>query len=168
MFRTFVLTALLLSASSVQAQDCLHRANESISQRARREAAIRYLVALNQAQAASQQKQRAYLSLSEAAGSEYAPVGFLPRLLSDRWGYLVSLKDFFDPCGFTPFSDDRGVIYESHPSVFRGSAEPAATAMSPSVGRSGESMTAEDDLRARLARYTLGFAGAALPSYCAT
>jgi hypothetical protein len=145
MVRASILTAVLLSASSVQAQDCLHRANESVSQRARREAAIRYLAALNQAQAASQQKQRAYLSLSEAAGSEYVPVGFLPRLLSDQWGYLVSLKDFFDPCGFTLFSDDRGVIYESHPSVLTGSAEPATSAISPNGGRRSESATVEHD-----------------------
>ena len=42
-----------------------------------------------------------------------APVGFVPKLLIDRWSYIVSLKDYFDVCGFALFSDERGVIYES-------------------------------------------------------
>ena len=44
-----------------------------------------------------------------------APVGFIPKLLFDQWSYVVSLKDYFDACGFALFSDERGVIYEAHP-----------------------------------------------------
>jgi hypothetical protein len=125
------LTGLLFSGSSVQAQNCLHQSNESVDQRTRREGAVRYLVAVNAAQAASQRKYATYVPLSEAPGLDRAPVGFLPRLVFDRWGYLISLQDFFDPCGFTLFSDERGVIYESHPSAISGSAKPTAETVTP-------------------------------------
>jgi hypothetical protein len=140
-----VVTGLLLSASSVNAQDCLHQTNESVNQRTRREAAVRYLATVNEAQAASQKKQGAYLPLDEASGIASVPVGFLPRLFFDRWGYLVSLKDFFDPCGFTLFSDDRGVIYESHPSAINGSVTPTARTTPASAGGNGEPVAAEDE-----------------------
>ena len=130
------LTGLLLAGSSVQAQTCLHQDNESVDQRTRRDAAIRYLVTVNAAQAASQRKDATYVPLSEAPGLDRVPVGFLPRLVFDRWGYLISLKDFFDPCGFTLFSDERGVIYESHPSAIGGSAKPATETVTPG-GRPG-------------------------------
>jgi hypothetical protein len=33
------------------------------------------------------------------------------------WSYVLSLKDLLDPCGFTLFSDEHGVIYEAYPPV---------------------------------------------------
>lgn len=119
--RAFVILVLSLP-TSVQAQECLHRSGESSDQRARREAAIRYLETVHAAQAASHQTHGRYLPLIEASGIDRTPVGFLPRLLFDRWAYLISLKDFFDPCGFTLFSDERGVIYEAYPTATTGSA----------------------------------------------
>jgi hypothetical protein len=140
------MTALLFSASGVQAQECLHQANESVNERARREAAVRYLATVNQGQAASQRMQGAYLPLGEAAEIGSVPLGFLPRLVFDRWGYLVSLKDFFDPCGFALFSDERGVIYESYPSPLNRPVTPPAPPATPAgAGGSGEPLAAEDE-----------------------
>jgi len=50
-------------------------------------------------------------------------VGFVPRLIVNQWGYLISLKDIFDVCGFALFSDEQGVIYESQRRVGGGTAE---------------------------------------------
>ena len=119
-----IVILVLLLPTSVQAQECLHKGGESADQRARREAAIRYLETVNRAQATSQQAQGTYVPLNETAGIDRTPIGFLPRLLFDRWAYLISLKDFFDPCGFTLFSDERGVIYEAYPTAISESEHP--------------------------------------------
>jgi hypothetical protein len=34
-----------------------------------------------------------------------------PRLVTDGATYAFSVKDTTDPCGFTLFSDDTGIIY---------------------------------------------------------
>ena len=52
-------------------------------------------------------------------GLSSTPVGFIPTFLYDEWSYIVSLKDYFDGCGFALFSDERGVIYHSHPRPVR-------------------------------------------------
>jgi hypothetical protein len=109
------LATLLSISANVVAEDCLHKDGESADQRARREAAIRYLLAINTAQARVQADRGTYAALSELPGFASVPVGFVPRLLFDRWYYVIKLSDFFDPCGFTLFLDEHGVIYESHP-----------------------------------------------------
>lgn len=120
------LVLVLSTPSGVLAQECLHKADESADQGTRRQAAIRYLAEVNAAQTRSQQERGRYLPLNEVLGIDHTPVGFLPRLLFDHWAYLISLKDFFDPCGFTLFSDERGVIYESHPTAINESVQAQA------------------------------------------
>ena len=39
----------------------------------------------------------------------------LAAVAVDRWSYIISLKNLFDSCGFTLFTDEHRVIYESHP-----------------------------------------------------
>jgi hypothetical protein len=90
-------------------------------------------VTVNAAQAAWQRENATYVPLSETPGIDRAPFGFLPRLVFDRWGYLISLKDFFDPCGFTLFSDERGVIYESHPSAINRATQPTTETTAPTT-----------------------------------
>jgi len=43
------------------------------------------------------------------------PVGFVPKLMTDQWSYVMSLTDLFDPCGAAMFLDERGVVYHGHP-----------------------------------------------------
>ena len=43
------------------------------------------------------------------------PVGFVPKLLFDQWSHVLSVKDFFDPCGRALFSEERGIVYEAYP-----------------------------------------------------
>lgn len=68
------------------------------------------------------------MALNEAAGVGAPSVGFVFRILFDRWSYLISLKDFFDSCGFTLFADEHGIIYESHPHSVVGRAARTPTA----------------------------------------
>jgi hypothetical protein len=111
-----IVTAYLLCAAGADAQQCLHRDGESTAERVRRDDAVRYLISVNAAQTRSQQSDGRYLSLTEIGSTRTAPLGFVPRLVVDRWSYIISLKDLFDLCGFTLFTDEHGVIYESHPS----------------------------------------------------
>jgi hypothetical protein len=110
-----IATAYLLCAAGADAQ-CLHKDGESTAERVRRDDAVRYLMSVNAAQTRAQQADGRYLSLTEIGSARTAPVGFVPRLVVDRWSYIISLKDVFDSCGFTLFTDEHGVIYESLPS----------------------------------------------------
>ncbi len=110
----FLAVALIFPAN-VHAQECLHTSNESSDQQARRQAAVEYLTQLNLAQMKSHQDRGRFLALNETPRADSIPVGFVVRLVVDQWSYLVSLQDFFDPCGFTLFTSDRGVIYGAYP-----------------------------------------------------
>jgi hypothetical protein len=106
---------MVFAAPNTSAQNCLVTNVEPADQRARRDNAVRYLVAINMAQARSQSEEGRFVPLRDIQGLPSTPVGFIPKLLYDQWSYIVSLKDYFDNCGFALFSDERGVIYESHP-----------------------------------------------------
>jgi hypothetical protein len=54
--------------------------------------------------------------LGGAARSTNVPLGFVPRLLADQWNYSIILKDMFDPCGGSVFSDNDGTVYQGVPS----------------------------------------------------
>jgi len=110
-----IVAGVLLAATSADVPQCLHDARESIDQRVRRQAAVRYLRQVNTAQTRLRQERKTFVPLAEAAGSDSTPFGFVPRLTFDRWSYTVILKDVLDPCGFSLFSDQDNVIYEAHP-----------------------------------------------------
>jgi len=107
--------AFLLAPSASKAQQCLHKATQSDDQRARRHAAARFVAQVNAAQTRSHRELGRYVPLEVGGVLSEVPVGFVPRLVFDQWGYVLSVKDLFDPCGFTLFSDEHGRIYEAHP-----------------------------------------------------
>ena len=112
--RTLIITmAMLLTSAGANGEECLPTEIDAAS-RMRRDAAIAYLSAVNSAQMQRQNQGGKYAPLDELTNMPSAPVGFVPKLLIDRWSYIVSLKDYFDVCGFALFSDERGVIYEAH------------------------------------------------------
>ena len=112
--RTLIITmAMLLTSAGANGEECLPTEIDAAS-RMRRDAAIGYLSAVNSAQMLRQNQGGKYAPLDELTNMPSAPVGFVPKLLIDRWSYIVSLKDYFDVCGFALFSDERGVIYEAH------------------------------------------------------
>jgi hypothetical protein len=41
-----------------------------------------------------------------------SPAGFVAHLAVDASGYVFSIKDSTDPCGFAFFSDQAGIIYQ--------------------------------------------------------
>jgi len=109
--------AMSLTSAGAHGQECLTRDIDATS-RMRRDTAIAYLAAVNTAQMQRQKQAGKYALLNELTNVPSAPVGFVPRLLIDRWSYIVSLRDYFDVCGFVLFSDERGVIYEAHSVTF--------------------------------------------------
>ena len=111
-----VATAFVLASSPSQAE-CLHKAVKSDDQRARSHAAVRFVAQVNAAQARSHREIGTYVPLEASRVLSAVPVGFVPRLVLDQWGYLLSVKDLFDPCGFTLFSDEQGRIYTAHPAA---------------------------------------------------
>ena len=81
----------LLTASSAAAQTCSQGNDVSGDTRARRDSAMRYLIAVNAAEARAQRQTGRYTSLSELSGLPSVPVGFVPKLLFDQWSYVISL-----------------------------------------------------------------------------
>jgi len=94
---------------------CLHGSAESADQRSRRESAMRFVKELQVNEGRFQSESGRYGSLTEIRGTALAPTGFVPRVVYDQWGYVVSVKDALDPCGFALFGDENGVVYEGRP-----------------------------------------------------
>ena len=113
----FVVAVLMtvVAPPNAFAQNCPATNVQSADQRARRDDAVQYLIAINTAQSRSQSEGGRFVALGDIRDLPSTPVGFIPKLLHDQWSYIVSLKDYFDACGFALFSDERGVIYQSHP-----------------------------------------------------
>jgi hypothetical protein len=113
----FVVAVLvtLVPAPNAFARNCPVTNVDPLDQRVRRDDAFQYLIAINTAQARSQSESGKFVAVGDIRGLPSTPVGFIPKLLHDRWSYIVSLKDYIDACGFALFSDERGVIYQSHP-----------------------------------------------------
>jgi hypothetical protein len=122
-----MLVAVTLTSGPISAQQCLQEAPQSADQRARREAAVRFVERVNAVQTLSQRDRGTYTPLEASRELRDVPVGFVPRLVFNQWNYVISMKDLFDPCGFSLFSDEHGVIYEAHARVVaRSSSLPAA------------------------------------------
>jgi hypothetical protein len=85
---------------------CFHGANESTEQRDRRTAAIRVARMINSAEANGRTPYRPLAMLNVPV-----PEAWEARLVTDGSSYSFSVKDRLDPCQFTLFSDDTGVIY---------------------------------------------------------
>jgi hypothetical protein len=126
--------AIVGLAEHAQGQQCLHRSDESAGERLRRQAAVKFIDDVNIAQARRQRETGRYALLAEVQQGAIAPLGFVPRLLMDRFGYAIKVVDALDPCGFALFSDERGVVFEAHP-----------TAREPTTERSGHPDAGETD-----------------------
>lgn len=116
---TLAVSMGLVLTGGALGQQCLHRGDESTAERLRRQAAVDFVVELNAAQTRQQRETGRYASLAEVRQSANAPLGFVPRLVVDRFGYMVKVIDMFDPCQFALFSDERGVVYEAQTTTLR-------------------------------------------------
>ena len=109
------LGCLLMTAMAGYGQTCLHGADESQGERARREAAMRFVRQVNDAEASLPIGPERFRPLGSLTGLGSPPVGFVPRMTVDDWGYVIVVKDLLDPCGFGLFSAEDAVIYEARP-----------------------------------------------------
>src|SRR5690349_12300450 len=123
------MAALWLFTAGPAPQDtCLHGATESADQRTRRESAMRFVKEIQDNEGRFQSANGRFGSLSDVRGSAVAPTGFVPRLVFDQWGYVISVKDALDPCGFALFGDDNSVVYEGRPAPAAAPADKPASA----------------------------------------
>jgi hypothetical protein len=77
----------------------------------RRSAAVGIARGINTAQAMEYPKTKTYRSLDELSGLVTVPPGFAVQLVTNSTGYIFTVKDEEDACGFGLFSDQKGVIY---------------------------------------------------------
>jgi hypothetical protein len=96
---------------------CLHGPGETPADAARRQDAVRVMRAINTAQAQAFAMNRTYLNFRDLTNSGLAarPVGFATQLTVEGSTYALLLKDTTDPCGYTLFSDQEGLIYVGSP-----------------------------------------------------
>jgi hypothetical protein len=96
---------------------CLHAAGETPADAARRQEAVRVMRAINTAQARAFTANRTYRNFRELTnlGLPRRPSGFLTQLTVEGSTYALLLKDTADPCRYTLFSDQEGLIYVGSP-----------------------------------------------------
>lgn len=137
--RTIVFTTVwLFLATTLHAQQCLHGTNETPDQKQRRQSAVAALRTINTAQITYFIQTRHYGTLQELAtspiwakllsGRNAAPLstapntdllpGFELSMTASATGWSVSLKDKDDPCAFTAFSNEAGIIFTGYPIDF--------------------------------------------------
>jgi hypothetical protein len=131
--RMFLLIGILLFFAGIaQAQQCLHTNTETPDERQRRSDAVAALRALNTAQMMNRSTAQRFVDfqelvasaawatmnpsgrLSSVPGTDLLP-GFVLHLTTDGVKYSISLKDKTDPCGFTVYTNDLGVIFAGYP-----------------------------------------------------
>jgi hypothetical protein len=111
---SIIVCAALVGSAVPPAAACQARPLTADEQ-ARRQAAVRFAEQVNAAQARRHAQDGRYAPLAEVVPLDRVPIGFVPRLIADRWSYALTLKDLFDACGYTVFTDQDGVVYEAYP-----------------------------------------------------
>jgi hypothetical protein len=94
---------------------CRHDASESQTDRARREQAVALARAINATEGRLIERTRSFHPLADLPNLPTTPRGFELRLYSDGSGYVFSIKDALDQCGYGVFSDQAGLLYEKTP-----------------------------------------------------
>jgi hypothetical protein len=98
---------------------CLHDTGELSADAARRAAAVRVARSVNTAQVRALATTKTFAPVANLTGVAAMPTGFAMRFSTDGQGYAFAIKDTLDPCGFTLFSDQDGVIYVGAPMQLR-------------------------------------------------
>ena len=115
----FALTLLATATSSFAqtlVQNCLHGADETAANRARRQQAVQYAAKVNAAEGTSVPRLQKYRPLDELANLPPLPAGFEIQFHTDGRTYTFSLKDTRDACHYAIFSDQDKLLYEAIPS----------------------------------------------------
>ena len=124
MFKSLLIAAAVSvagGATSIPAQvvprrTCLHGADESAAERARREQAVDYATKVNVAESfTAGLLPRGFRALNKLPNLPAAPAGFEVQFHFDDRSYTLSLKDSRDMCGYAVFTDQDRLIYEAVP-----------------------------------------------------
>jgi len=96
---------------------CLHAAGETPADAVRRADALRLVRGVNTAQAQAFAKTRTYRNFREltTAGLPARAAGLSTQLTVEGSTYALVVKDTADPCRYTLFSDQDGLIYVGAP-----------------------------------------------------
>jgi len=92
---------------TAQTRNCLHGSNESPAEKVRRDGAVRYARAVNDAETDAKRNGK-YVPTSALTKLPEVPSGFRVQLTTDSTTYMLSMKDTLDLCGFALFSDQQG------------------------------------------------------------
>jgi hypothetical protein len=117
-------------AQGTPARDCLHGANETAANRARRQQAILYAARVNMAETGLFNRGRGaspYRPLEELPNLPLLPTGFDVQFHTDGATYTFSLKDSRDACHYAVFSDQDTLVYEALPSKSEPTIVPLGT-----------------------------------------
>jgi hypothetical protein len=110
---------LLSYAAPAFSQQCLHGPNEDATQKARRQAGLTFVRAINTAQAnEGMWKAKKYLPLTELTIDLTKAEGFELQFTTDGKSYSLILKDTTDPCRFVYSTNQDGVIFRGYPIDF--------------------------------------------------
>ncbi len=106
-------TSILRGGSSVEAQprNCLHGANESESNRARRQQALRWIELVNRQQTSIRVRIGEFIRDIDVTGVDAVPTSWVSQIVASKTTYAVSVKDMTDPCRFAYFSDQGAIVY---------------------------------------------------------
>jgi hypothetical protein len=105
-------TRIVQPAPSAQQPACLHGPGETEADRQLRVQALSAARAINTRQSElASRGDYVYVPLERLGTIRVAPAGFETELVTDAKAYAFSIKDTRDPCRFTLFSDQNGVIF---------------------------------------------------------
>ena len=120
MFKPALFLVILLTTGAgtavAQSAQCLHGANETPAQRARRDAAIQLATRINLAEmitSGPRTQNNRYRPFDELANIPPTPQGFELQFHTDGDTYHFSIKDRTDPCRYVVFSDQDKFLYEA-------------------------------------------------------
>jgi len=93
---------------------CLHGPGETDVQKDRRVAAVAHMRTITRAEFKGT-GQGPFVPLDQIAGLSTPPSGFTVQLVASPSEFLLSVKDTRDPCHFSLFTDQAGLIYIGQP-----------------------------------------------------
>lgn len=101
-------TAVTMAAAALQLSAAVPQQAPTCVPKERRTAAVHLARDINTAEAMTYLQTKTYQPLDALVT---VPPGFAVQLVKDGTGYIFTIKDEQDACGFGLFSDQKGVIY---------------------------------------------------------
>ncbi len=114
---TLATSAALDAVNAQQQLACLHATGETQADATRRQDALRVMRTINTVQAQVFARNQTYQNLRELSDSGLPPrpYGFVMQLTVEGSTYALLLRDTVDPCRYTLFSSQDGLIFVGSP-----------------------------------------------------